>query len=349
MNLDDMIAFEHSPWELRASHLRKGDTLHGVQLLTLLEGEPEDTVEDAFQTLEKLRVTLDLSGFPKAAGNGEAALRLRQEEQLARKGDLIRNLDEHDTLRIYLEELAGIPAFGDMDLLARDAAMQDEAAQMQLMNLSLSTVVDLARSYVGYGVLLLDLIQEGSLGLWQGILCWDGIGSFDEHRQWWIRQYMARAVIQQARAGGVGQKMKQALEDYRSADEQLLGELGRNPTLEEIAQMLHMTPEEAAVVRNMLESARMVSRAKTPETPADDPDEAEQAVEDTAYFQQRQRIEELLSGLTETEAKVLSLRFGLEGGLPVSQEDTGRRLGMTPDEVIALETAALAKLRKQNN
>jgi len=141
--------------------------------------------------------------------------------------------------------------------------------------------------------------------------------------------------------------MRQALEDYRSLDEQLLGELGRNPTIEEIAQRMHMTPEEASVVRNMLESARLVSRAKAPEKAEEDPQEADQAVEDTAYFQQRQRIEELLSGLTEKETKVLSLRFGLEGGLPLSQEDVGKQLGMLPDEVIAMESAALAKLRKQ--
>lgn len=347
MNADNLITFEESAWDLRAARLKRGETLSAMQLLTLLEGETEETVEDAFRTIEQLHVTLDLTDFPRMGGSGDAALRLRQEEQIAKKEDMLRELEENDTLRIYLEELAGIPVCGDMNLLAQDAAQQDESAQMKLMNLSLSTVVELARQHVGYGVLLLDLIQEGSLGLWQAILCWNGSGSFEEHSRWWIRQYMARSVMMQARSGGVGQKMRQALEDYRSLDEQLLGELGRNPTIEEIAQRMHMTPEEASVVRNMLESARLVSRAKTPEKAEEDPQEADQAVEDTAYFQQRQRIEELLSGLTEKEIKVLSLRFGLEGGLPLSQEDVGKQLGMLPDEVIAMESAALVKLRKQ--
>ena len=84
---------------------------------------------------------------------------------------------------------------------------------------------------------------------------------------------------------------------------------------------------------------------KAPE-PEEEAEEAQQAVEDTAYFQSRQRINELLSGLDEEDAKLLSLRFGLEGGLPLSPEDAGKRLGLTPDEVVARETAALAKLRQ---
>jgi DNA-directed RNA polymerase sigma subunit (sigma70/sigma32) len=97
----------------------------------------------------------------------------------------------------------------------------------------------------------------------------------------------------------------------------------------------------------MLENARIVEQAKAP---ADEPEETEednQAVEDTAYFQSRQRIADMLSGLSAREAELLSLRFGLEGGLPLSPEDVGKRLGMTSQEVVAMEAAALAKLRKE--
>ncbi|MBR4972217.1 MAG: sigma-70 family RNA polymerase sigma factor, partial [Oscillospiraceae bacterium] len=198
----------------------------------------------------------------------------------------------------------------------------------------------------GRGVLLMDLIQEGSLGLWQGILSFRS-GDFATHARWWIGQYLARAVLLQARQSGLGQHLKQAMEDYRGVDEQLLAELGRNPTLEEIAERMHMDVAEVENVSKMLENARFLQNAKQ-ETEApdeEDPDES-QHVEDTALFQSRQRIQEMLSDLTEEETTIITLRFGLEGGLPLSPEDTGKRLGLTAEEVVAKEAAALAKMRK---
>ena len=209
----------------------------------------------------------------------------------------------------------------------------------------LPAVVDMACMHTGWGVLLLDLIQEGSLGLWQGILSYRG-GDFDTHVRWWIQQYFARAITLQARENGVGQKMKQAMEDFRAVDGRLLTELGRNATLPEIAAAMHMTLEETQAVAGMLESARMLESAK-PEEKEEDPQEQEQAVEDTAYFQMRQRVSELLGCLNEEDAKLLTLRFGLEGGLPLSPEEIGAKLGMTPEAVVAREAAALNKLRNQ--
>ena len=186
---------------------------------------------------------------------------------------------------------------------------------------------------------------EGSLGLWQGILSYQN-GDFETHAKWWIRQYLARAIVLQARESGFDRKMKQAMEDYRSVDERLLTELGRNATVEEIAEAMHISAEEGYVVASMLESARMLSRAKQEMAePEEDDPEDEQHVEDTALFQSRQRIAELLSNLSEEESKLLSLRFGLEGGMPLSPEETGRKLGLTPEEVVAKEAAALAKMR----
>ena len=97
----------------------------------------------------------------------------------------------------------------------------------------------------------------------------------------------------------------------------------------------------------MVENARLLQSAKRQPDPEEEKEAEEQAVEDTAYFQTRQRVNEMLSGLNEQEAKVISMRFGLEGGLPLSPEDTGRKLGLTPDEVVAIETAAMVKMRKQ--
>ena len=136
------------------------------------------------------------------------------------------------------------------------------------------------------------------MGLWQQMprLCGDDFESMRDHC---VRYAMKKLLILQAYANGVGQKMRQAMEDYRSVDEQLLTELGRNPTLEEIAEALHMDMETVMSVKGMIESARLVNRVT--EEPEEDPQEQEQAVEDTAYFQMRQRIADLLSSLDETD------------------------------------------------
>ena len=340
------FVFEESPWEQLLKNT--GDSISAAQLLTVLEGEAESVWEDAFAELNESRIRLDISDLPKTMGSGEMAIRLRREVQLVKNGTLLRDLEESDPLRLYLEEIAATPACGDVKLLSQQVLDGEETAKGMLVNLSLHRVVEIAQELVGNGVLLLDLIQEGSLGLWESILCWQGETDFETHRDWWIRQSMAKLITLQARAMGVGQKMRQALEDYRSIDEKLLADLGRNPTLEEIAQEMHMSVEEASVVASMLENARNMNRAKAEQEPKEAEPEDEQAVEDTAYFQMRQRIEELLSGLDERAAKLLTLRFGLEGGLPMTPEDTGKRLGMTPEEVVAAEAAALAKLRTQD-
>ena len=342
--MNDMFTFEESPWE-QALACCDGEMAAG-HFLALTEGESEDSWEDAFLELADRRILLDLADLPKSAGVGEAALRLRQEEQLAASDDLVNGLEENDPLRLYLEELAGIPAFGDPAILAADAADGSESARERLVNLSLYRVVELAKEYVGRGVLLLDLIQEGSMGLWQGILNYTG-GDFENHRDWWIRFYMVKTVVEQARAGGVGQRMRQAMEDYRAVDERLVSELGRNPTLEEIAEELHMTEDEAGSLSQMVMAARRLAQIRPEEEPEEEERaEEQQAVEDTVYFQTRQRIAEMLSGLSEAEAKLLSLRFGLDGGLPMTPEEAGRKLGLTPEEVVTQEAAALAKLRQ---
>lgn len=348
MNTFDMFVFDRSPWEQTLEELTLGSVLTAGHFLALMEGEGEDAFEDAFLTLAERGVLLDLADLPKAAGTGEAALRLRQEEQLAASGDLLTGLEENDPLRLYLEELASIPACGDPAVLALEVAEGNESARERLVNVSLYRVVELAKEFVGRGVLLLDLIQEGSMGLWQGILEYNG-GEFDTHRDWWIRFYMAKTVVQQARSGGVGQRMRQVMEDYRSVDERLVAELGRNPTLEEIAEELHMTVDEAGSLSQMVNAARRLAQLRPEEQPEEEEQEqaeAQQAVENTAYFQTRQRIAEMLAGLSEEEAKLLSLRFGLEGGLPMTPEEAGRKLGLTPEEVVSREAAALAKLRQ---
>lgn len=338
------FSFEPSPWEPILNGLPAGGSFSAARFLTLMEGECEEAVEDAFSALEAKDILLDVSDLPDRFGSGETAVRLRREVQLVKENKLPFALEDNDPLRLYLEEIAGIPVCGDPQILAEQCLAGDQSAMEGLSNLMLSRVISHALARVGQGVLLLDLIQEGSLGLWQSILSYTG-GDFEAYCDRRIQMTMAKTITQQARANGVGQKMRQALEDFRSVDERLLTELGRNPTLEEIAAQLHMSVEEAAVVADTLEAARMMNKAKTDAQPKEETPEDTQAVEDTAYFQMRQRIQELLSSLDGQSAKLLTLRFGLEGGMPMTPEETGRQLGMTPEEVVAAEAAALAKLR----
>lgn len=338
--------FEEKPWETALDALGPGDCISALRLLNLLEEEDEDGVLEALDILENKGIALDIRDLPNLPAGGSMALRLRQEAQLAASGQLMSGLEKNDPLRLYLEELAATPAAGDVKLLSRQYLEGSEDAAQKLVTLSLSRVVELATELAGKNVLLLDLIQEGSMGLWQGILNYTD-GEFEPHRDWWIRQYLARAVLLQVRSGEMGQKLRQGMEDYRDMDQKLLGELGRTPTLEEIAEAIHVMPEEAAVYANMLAMARSRQQVDASMEEKEPEPEEEQAVEDTAYFQMRQRIMELLSTLSEDEAKLLTLRFGLEGGLPLSPEETGKNLGLTPQEVVQKEANALLKLRSQ--
>ena len=306
----------------------------------------DDALEDIFRALEEENIPIDLSDLPRSGASGEAARRLREEEQLVQKGDLLTGLEENDPLRLYLQELASIPVCGDADVLALELLEGKDVAN-RLVNLSLSRVVELAREYTGRGVLLMDLIQEGSLGLWNGILRFEG-GSFEGYRDGCIRRYMAQAVLRQARASGLGQKMRQAVEDYRMVDERLLSELGRNPTLEEIAEAMHMTVPEIESVRKFLDNARMVGKAHETKEPEEETPEDSQAVEDTAYYQTRERVDSLMSGISELEQKVVTMRYGLDGKAPQTAAEVGRKLGLTVTEVVELETAALTKMRQSN-
>lgn len=343
--IDMDISFGDSPWEAWMDRKRYGDSLSAAQLLTFLEEETEEGVEDAFAALEDRGLKLDVTTLPSRQFVGQAALRLRQEEQMAKENMALQDLGPNDPLRLYLEEISSLPPAEETEELLRQAANGDEKAQEILTGAGLRRVAEIAKEFTGYGVLLMDLIQEGSMGLWKVVSGFSG-GDYPSVRDDAIRQAMARAVTLQARESGVGRKMRQALEDYRAVDQRLLAELGRNPTLEEIAQELHMTPEDTATVKRNLDDARILAQATAPKEEAE-PEEEDQAVEDTAYFQMRQRITELLSVLPEEDARLLSLRFGLDKELPLSPEDTGKRMGLTPQEVVAREAAALARLRTE--
>ena len=344
--MSDMeFSFKAAPWEPYVDSLRPGDRASASTLLSLMEGETDEVFEEVMDQLDMDSIYVDIRDLPQGYGNGSFATRLRQEQQLAAKGLPLGELEETDPLRLYLDEIAAIPACGDEEILIEEYYRGDENAADKIVNLGLSRVVSIAKEYAGRGVLLLDLIQEGSIGLWKAIQNWQK-GIFRVESDWWIRYAMSRAILLQARADGVGSKLRSAMEDYRSVDERLLAELGRNPTTEEIAEALHVTSEAAAEISRMVENARRLQLAKHEPDEEEEEREEQQAVEDTSRFQTRQLINDMLSDLTDTEAKLITLRFGLEGGLPLSPGETGRKLGMTPDEVVAMEAAAMTKMRK---
>lgn len=327
--------FEQRPWDDALEQLKDNAAVSVLQLLDLLEQADEEETEQFLDSLAEKHITIDVTALPKTPGTGAAAARLQLEEKLVRQGDLPQGLEENDPLRLYLEELA-----------APSAVQLPEGIEYEEFNAMLEKAALLAQEYVGMGVLLLDLIQEANLGLWQGIQSFEA-GDLETHWAWWSRHYLCRAVLLQAKAAGVGQKLRQATEDYRAVDEKLLAELGRNPTTEEIAEALHMSVSETEAVAEMLDSAKLLYRVKTPVQEAI-PQEEDQAVEDTAYFQMRQRIQELLAVLSAEDAKLLTLRYGLEGGIPLKPEQVAQKLGITVQDVAQREAAALSKLRKTN-
>lgn len=340
------FCFEPAPWEQALQEKNNGDSISAAALLTLLEAEDELTVEEALSEMESRQIRLDISDLPPVELSGNMALRLKQEAQHGTPEGVTKGLDDNDPLKLYFRELAATPAAGDPQLLAERYLSGEHHVAEQLVNVSLSRVIELAMEHRGHGVLLMDLIQEGSLGLWQGILQFRG-GDFAAFGDWWIRQYMAKAVFLQARSSGAGQRVRQNMEDYRDVDQRLLIELGRNPTTEEIAEALHISAEECSILEKMVANASAMERTRQAQkAPEPEPEDA-QAVEDTAYFQLRQRIAELLSGLTAEDAKLLTLRFGLEGGKPLSPVQTGEILGLTPEQVVSREAAILSKLRNQ--
>lgn len=340
------FTFEASQWERSFAKFAPGSTLDGVQFLAMMEAESEENLEYALNLLDEKNIMLTTDGLEMSSGYADTAARLRYEKDLVRRNALPQELEENDPLRIYLEELESLPVCENPELLVKEYQSGREEVLPQLMNGMLRMVNEQAFSLVGRGVVLLDLIQEGAVALWQAVLSYKE-GNFEEHCSHYVQRSLNRALVYQARECGIDQKIRRMMEDYRVVDERLLADLGRNPTAAELADALHMTTEEVSTVAGMVEAARRLNLAKQEPEPEEEELAETQAVEDTAYFQMRQRISELLSNLDEADAKLLTLRYGLEKGLPMSAAEVGNILGLTADEVTAREAEALMKLRNE--
>lgn len=343
--MNDFV-FEQAPWEAYLRSCKNESVISGWNLISMLEDEEDDAVEDAFSILTVKKLQLDLSGLPQMSAGSNTAQRLQQEREYVTGGLKTALMEETDPLRLYLEEIAAAPACGDEKLLAEQLSSGDQRAAQRLTELGLSRVVEIAAEYAGQAVLLLDLIQEGNIGLWEAISGYRG-GDYAAQRDEAIRSSVLKAIVLQARSNGISQKMKKALQDYRAADQHLLTKLGRNPGLEEIAQEMHISLEQAQTIEKTMADILLLQKAEKLAAPKEETAEDELPVEDTAYFQMRQRISEMLSVLDEQEARILTMRFGLEKGLPMSAEEVAKALGITTAAVTACETAALSKLRAE--
>lgn len=343
--MNDFV-FEQAPWEAYLRSCKNGSVISGWNLISMLEDEEDDAVEDVFSILTVKKLQLDLSGLPQMSAGSNTAQRLQQEREYVTGGLKTALMEETDPLRLYLEEIAAAPACGDEKLLAEQLSSGDQRAAQRLTELGLSRVVEIAAEYAGQAVLLLDLIQEGNIGLWEAISGYRG-GDYAAQRDEAIRSSVLKAIVLQARSNGISQKMKKALQDYRAADQHLLTKLGRNPGLEEIAQEMHISLEQAQTIEKTMADILLLQKAEKLAAPKEETAEDELPVEDTAYFQMRQRISEMMSVLDEQEARILTMRFGLEKGLPMSAEEVAKALGITTAAVTACETAALSKLRAE--
>ena len=343
--MNDFV-FEQAPWEAYLRSCKNGSVISGWNLISMLEDEEDDAVEEACSILTVKKLQLDLSGLPQMSAGSNTAQRLQQEREYVTGGLKTALMEETDPLRLYLEEIAAAPACGDEKLLAEQLSSGDQRAAQRLTELGLSRVVEIAAEYAGQAVLLLDLIQEGNIGLWEAISGYRG-GDYAAQRDEAIRSSVLKAIVLQARSNGISQKMKKALQDYRAADQHLLTKLGRNPGLEEIAQEMHISLEQAQTIEKTMADILLLQKAEKLAAPKEETAEDELPVEDTAYFQMRPRISEMLSVLDEQEARILTMRFGLEKGLPMSAEEVAKALGITTAAVTACETAALSKLRAE--
>ena len=259
-----------------------------------------------------------------------------------------------DPVRMYLKEIGKVPLLSAEEEveLAKRMADGDEEAKKRLAEANLRLVVSIAKRYVGRGMLFLDLIQEGNLGLIKAVEKFDyhkGF-KFSTYATWWIRQAITRAIADQARTIRIPVHMVETINKLIRVSRQLLQELGREPAPEEIAAELDMPVER---VREILKISQEPVSLETPIGEEEDShlgdfiqdDNVPVPAEAAAFTLLKEQLNEVLGTLTEREQKVLKLRFGLEDGRARTLEEVGKVFGVTRERIRQIEAKALRKLR----
>ncbi len=259
-----------------------------------------------------------------------------------------------DPVRMYLKEIGKVPLLTAEEEveLAKRMEMGDKEAEQKLAEANLRLVVSIAKRYVGRGMLFLDLIQEGNLGLIKAVEKFDYKKGykFSTYATWWIRQAITRAIADQARTIRIPVHMVETINKLIRVSRQLLQEYGREPTPEEIAEKMDLSVER---VREILKISQEPVSLETPIGEEEDShlgdfiqDDNVPAPADAAAFTMlREQLEEVLGTLTEREQKVLRLRFGLDDGHARTLEEVGREFNVTRERIRQIEAKALRKLR----
>lgn len=281
----------------------------------------------------------------------------KAQEKLDREIEILSKLEgieSTDPVRQYLREIGRVPLLDAEEEveLAKRYEKKDKRAKDKLTESNLRLVVSIAKKYIGRGLSLLDLIQEGNQGLIRAVekYDWRKGFKFSTYATWWIRQAITRAIADQARTIRIPVHMVETINKLYRTSRRLMQDLGREPTPEEIGAELELTPDR---VREIFKIAQEVTSLETPVGEDEEsilgdfiPDESQLSPVDQASKQLlKNHLDEVLGTLSEREARVLKLRFGLEGNKQMTLEEVGRVFGVTRERIRQIEAKALRKLK----
>ena len=278
----------------------------------------------------------------------------KAEEEVIPKLDLSVKTPTNDPVRMYLKEIGKVPLLTAEEevALAKRIERHDMEAKRKLIEANLRLVVSIAKRYVGRGMLFLDLIQEGNLGLIRAVEKFDYRKGykFSTYATWWIRQAITRAIADQARTIRIPVHMVETINKLIRVQRQLLQDIGREPTPEEIAAEMGTTPQK---VREILKISQEPVSLETPIGEEEDSqlgdfiedEDATMPVEAVSEIMQKEELSQVLGTLTHRERKVIELRFGLKGEHPRTLEEVGQKFGVTRERIRQIEAKTLAKLK----
>ena len=344
---------------------KKEGKITSKQLLNTLDAidADEKQTEQIYDALERAGIEIDVSDVAEIIEAAEGLLPtdaelLSLEEQLPEETAALEESAEEatttDPVRMYLKEIGKIPLLSAEEELelAKKISEGDEGAKKRMVEANLRLVVSVAKHYLGRGMQLLDLIQEGNMGLLKAVEKFDYTKGykFSTYATWWIRQSITRAVADQARTIRIPVHMVETINRVSRTSRSLVQELGREPTLSEISRYLGIPEDKIAEVMKIAQDPVSL---ETPVGEEDDshlgdfiPDgDVAEPAESASYNMLRQQLAEVMQTLSPREAKVLRLRFGLEDGRAHTLEEVGKEFDVTRERVRQIEAKALRKLR----